>query len=169
MVDVLYFLQILLWVVKGIFFSLFSAYFKHSFYVQYLHKIIKKMCFWGNENAKRALKKSLKAKHKKSGWGMLERHEAPSQRQCGTSFYTPPPFSSSKLLYHVTVFKWESRDFKGVWSKSISGMMRRSGNRKNDEDFCIWILTVTYLHKDYSFLCCLLLCVILLRTNVNVF
>jgi hypothetical protein len=25
------------------------AYFKHLFYGKYLHKIIKKMCFWGNE------------------------------------------------------------------------------------------------------------------------
>lgn len=39
---------------KAVFSStLKCAFFKHLFYVIYRHKIIKKMCFWGNEgNAK---------------------------------------------------------------------------------------------------------------------
>lgn len=37
------------------------AYFKHLFYAKYRHKIIKKMCFWGNERQSKSKIKSLKA------------------------------------------------------------------------------------------------------------
>lgn len=49
--------------IKRAFFSLSlkCAYFKHLFYAKYRHKIIKKMCFWGNERQSKRKIKSLKA------------------------------------------------------------------------------------------------------------